>query len=174
MNRTQVVLVDEQDREIGMIDKLEAHQKGLLHRAFSVLVFNSQGSLLLQKRASHKYHTPGLWTNTCCSHPQPGEPVEIAAARRLMEEMGISCELKRIYSFTYKATFENGLIEHELDHVFVGVSDDIPQINKDEVEDFRYSSIEDVTADIHTSPEAYTYWFKRIVNDSGKRFLEFI
>lgn len=174
MNESKVVLVDEQDRETGVMDKLEAHQKGLLHRAFSILVFDSQGKLLLQKRASHKYHTPGLWTNTCCSHPQPGEPVEIAAARRLMEEMGISCELKKMYAFTYKARFDNGLIEHELDHVFVGATDDVPQINKEEVDDFRYSSIEDIMESINHSPEKYTFWFKKIMSDSGKRFLEFI
>lgn len=174
MNRSQVVLVDENDIELGAADKLEAHQKGLLHRAFSVLVFNSNGDLLLQKRASNKYHTPGLWTNTCCSHPQPGEPVEIAAARRLMEEMGVSCELKKMYTFTYKASFENGLIEHELDHVFVGVSDAHPYINEEEVDDYRYMSVENVLNDIKTSPDTYTYWFRKIMNDNGKRFIEFL
>ena len=129
-----VVLVDENDNELGVMKKMLAHEKGVLHRAFSVFIFNSKGELLLQQRANHKYHSAGLWTNTCCSHPRPNETIKDAAHRRLFEEMGMVCDLKIIDNFIYKANFDNGLIEHEFDYIIKGFSDAVPAINKDEVE----------------------------------------
>ena len=130
---SKVILVDENDVEKGIMDKMEAHQKGVLHRAFSVFVFNYAGELLLQQRADHKYHSGGLWTNTCCSHPAPGEKIADAAVRRLYEEMGFNCELAHSFSFIYKAHFQNGLTEYEFDHVYIGYSDSIPALNKEEL-----------------------------------------
>ncbi len=155
-----VVLVNTKDEEIGMMEKMEAHQKGLLHRAFSIFVFNNQQHLLLQKRALNKYHSPGLWTNTCCSHPRPNENVLDAAHRRLQEEMGFDCTLTSQFSFIYKASFDNELIEHELDHVFFGHFQEFPKINTTEVADFRYVSIEEINEELKMSPNLYTEWFK--------------
>ena len=157
-----VVLVDENDRELGTCEKLEAHQKGLLHRAFSVFILNTNNELLLQQRALTKYHSGGLWTNTCCSHPRPGEAVLDAAHRRLKEEMGMECELEKLFSFTYKSAFENGLTEHEYDHVLLGHFENEPVINPDEVAEWKWMPILEVKNDIENNPENYTPWFKII------------
>ncbi len=162
---TDVILVDELDREVGTMEKLEAHQKGLLHRAFSIFVFNTKGELLLQQRNKNKYHSGGLWSNTCCSHPSPGEGVEGAAYRRLQEEMGFTTELKIIHSFVYKAPFDNGLTEHEFDYVLVGKSDNSPKPNPDEVQDYKWISISDLKEDITKNPDKYTYWFRVSLDD---------
>jgi len=134
----QIVLVDKDDREVGKAEKMAVHKKGLLHRAFSVLVFNSKGELLLQQRAKEKYHCGGLWTNTCCSHPRKGETVSQAAHRRLLEEMGVDCELEEIFSFSYRVDFPNGLTENELDHVLIGKSDSRPKPDPKEVEQWKW------------------------------------
>ena len=158
-----VVLVDEHDNAIGTMEKLEAHQKGILHRAFSILLFNSQGELLLQKRSSLKYHSSGLWTNTCCSHPLPDEPVQQAARRKLKQEMGIDLKTEFAYKFIYKTSLDKGLIEHELDHVFTGTFDGIPVINKEEVEEWKFANLIDLKKDIQKNPDHYTYWFRLIM-----------
>lgn len=160
MNKEYVILVDEHDNEIGIEEKLKAHQDGKLHRAFSIFTFNSKGELLLQKRATHKYHTGGLWTNTCCSHPRQGEDIIAAAHRRLEEEMGFDCPLEKAFSFIYKVRFEkDNLFEHEFDHVFIGYSDDVPQPNPEEVEAYAWVNLEQLAKDIQQHPENYTYWF---------------
>ena len=155
-----VVLVDELDNKVGLMEKMEAHINPTLHRAFTIFIFNSKNEMLLQQRALSKYHTPGLWTNTCCSHPRDGESLHDATKRRLQEEMGMQCELKEAFSFIYKADVMQGLVEHEFDHVFIGTSDDLPIINKDEVESFRYDTVENIKADIERNPQNYTAWFK--------------
>lgn len=160
MNKEYVILVDEQDNDIGVMEKLLAHQDGLLHRAFSIFIFNEKGELLLQQRALSKYHSAGLWTNTCCSHPRPNETIKDAANRRLFEEMGMSCDLKIITNFIYKTPFENGLTEHELDYVLTGITNQNPHINKDEVENYKWMPIEDIKKDIISHPDLYTSWFK--------------
>ncbi len=160
MNKEYVILVDEQDNDIGVMEKLLAHQEGLLHRAFSIFIFNEKGELLLQQRALSKYHSAGLWTNTCCSHPRPNETIKDAANRRLFEEMGMSCDLKIISNFIYKTPFENGLTEHELDYVLTGITNQNPHINKDEVENYKWMAIEDIKKDIISRPDLYTSWFK--------------
>lgn len=162
MIEEQVILVNERDEKIGLMPKMEAHEKALLHRAFSVFTFNKKGELLLQQRAAEKYHSPLLWTNTCCSHQRDGETNIEAGKRRLQEEMGFVCELKEVFSFVYKAPFDNGLTEHELDHVMVGYYDENPIINKEEVENFKWMPVEDVKLHIENSPEIYTAWFKII------------
>lgn len=156
----EVILVNQDDQPIGTMEKLEAHQKGVLHRAFSVFLFNSNHELLLQQRAFDKYHSAGLWTNTCCSHPRPGEDALTAAHRRLEEEMGMHCPLQFISKFQYKTHFNNGLFEHEIDYIFVGRSDTLPQINTQEVNDFKYLSLQQIKTDITNRPEQYTAWFK--------------
>ena len=156
----QVILVDEQDRPIGLMEKQAAHIGPHLHRAFSVFIFNSKGELLLQQRALSKYHSPGLWTNTCCSHPRAGETLEEATSRRLMEEMGMVCPMHEVYTFIYMAPVGEGLIEHEFDHVWIGQSDDEPIINHEEVESWKYMSLNDLSEDIQQHPEHYTEWFK--------------
>ena len=155
-----VILVDHDDRETGVMEKIQAHREALLHRAFSVFVFNSKGELMLQQRALGKYHSPGLWTNTCCSHPRPGEDTENAAHRRLEEEMGLDCTLTKIFHFTYKAPFDNNLTEHEVDHVFVGFSDTLPVINPDEVESYRFATLDDISVEMAENPELFTVWFQ--------------
>lgn len=155
-----VVLVNAHDEPIGVMEKMEAHRMPHLHRAFSIFLFNSNGEMLLQQRAMEKYHSPGLWTNACCSHPFPGEPVADAANRRLMEELGIEVALTKAFSFTYQAEFENGLFEHEYDHVFVGGFDGILHPDPQEVADYRYKSIEAIKADLARNPSIYTPWFK--------------
>lgn len=156
----EVVLVDEKDHEIGLMEKMEAHQKGLLHRAFSVFIFNSRGELLLQKRASSKYHSGGLWTNTCCSHPRKDETALDAAKRRLQEEMGMNCALEKAFHFIYKSALDNELTEHELDHVFIGFTDDKPNLNPEEAEDFKYISLEKLNQEIESNPNNFTIWLK--------------
>lgn len=155
-----IILVDEQDNEIGVLDKLSVHQTGVLHRAFSVFIFNLKGELLLQQRADDKYHSPGLWSNTCCSHPGPGEGSLQAARRRMREEMGMECTIDFNFSFTYKFEFSNGLTEHEFDHVFFGKSDDLPNPDPAEVMDWRYMSLEDLEEDISKQPENYSAWLQ--------------
>lgn len=155
-----VILVDERDEPIGTMEKIEVHQKALLHRAFSVFIFNGKGEALLHKRADKKYHSGGLWTNACCSHPQPGEETLVAAENRLQEEMGISTPLKKAFDFTYKAAFENGLTEHEFDHVFIGMYEGAISPNKEEVSDYCYKSITEISNSIQTHPQKYTEWFK--------------
>lgn len=156
----QVILVDKMDNAIGTMEKMEAHEKGLLHRAFSIFVFNQHGEMLMQQRASHKYHSGGLWTNTCCSHPRPHESLEEATHRRLMEEMGFDCDLEKAFSFIYKTTLDKGLSEHELDHVFIGYFDEEPIINPEEVENWKYMHPEKIRLDIINNPDDYTVWFK--------------
>ncbi len=157
---TEVILVNEADEPIGTMEKMEAHVKGLLHRAFSIFIFNSRGEMLLQQRAGGKYHNGGLWTNTCCSHPIPGEKVLSAAKRRLSEEMGFITDLSPAFNFTYKATFDNGLTEYEYDHVLTGVYDGAVNCNASEVSDYCYKTIEDIEASMLTHPQKYTEWFK--------------
>ncbi len=156
----QVILVDEQDQPVGLMEKQAAHIGPHLHRAFSVFVFNSKGELLLQQRALTKYHSPGLWTNTCCSHPRDGETVVEAAERRLREEMGMSCEMHEVYSFIYQAPVGQGLTEHEFDHVLIGQSDALPVVNTDEVASWKYMRLDDLKKDIELYPGLYTEWFK--------------
>ncbi|MFK7900358.1 MAG: isopentenyl-diphosphate Delta-isomerase [Cyclobacteriaceae bacterium] len=155
-----VVLVNEQDVPVGMIPKLEAHQKGLLHRAFSVFIFNNNKELLLQRRALEKYHSPGLWTNTCCSHQRPNESTLDAAHRRLKEEMGFDCELEVVSSFVYKTPFDNGLTEHEYDYVLIGLYNDVFSFNKDEVAEYEYKSLDLIKKEIQSQPNKFTSWFK--------------
>jgi isopentenyl-diphosphate delta-isomerase len=155
-----VILVDEQDNEIGVMEKLRAHELGKLHRAFSVFIFNDKKELLLQQRAINKYHSGGLWTNTCCSHPSPNETIKDAANRRLYEEMGMTCDLKIINNFIYKTEFENGLIEHEFDYILTGISNSTPQINKTEVETYKWQQISEIQNDINLNPNKFTTWFK--------------
>ena len=161
-----VILVDEKDNQLGLMPKMEAHEKAVLHRAFSVFIFNSKGELMLQQRAAHKYHSPLLWTNTCCSHQRDGETNIEAGERRFVEEMGFKTNLKEIFSFVYKAPFDNGLTEHELDHVMVGYFDGLPEINPEEVASFKWMSLEAVNADIKLHPNLYTAWFKIIFKES--------
>jgi len=156
----KVILVDKKDKEIGIMEKQEAHVKGLLHRAFSVFIFNDKNELLLQRRAVNKYHSGGLWTNTCCSHPRPNEQTIIAAKRRLLEEMGMSCDLIKQFDFIYKAKLDNNLYEHEFDHVFFGFTNDLPQINLNEVDEYIYESLDEIVKEIKRTPEKYTEWFK--------------
>lgn len=165
MNVEYVILVNELDQEIGQMEKQEAHEKALLHRAFSVMVFNSKGEMLLQQRAINKYHSGGLWTNTCCSHPRPGEEVEKAAHRRLMEEMGFDCDLKSHQTFIYKAPFDNGLTEHELDHVFVGEYNENPAFNIEEVNDYQWIKLSDLYDQLKSDPEKFTVWFRMIMEN---------
>jgi isopentenyl-diphosphate delta-isomerase len=158
-----VILVDENNNELGLMEKHEAHEKALLHRAFSVFIFNPEGKLLLQQRALSKYHSGGLWTNTCCSHPRANESTIDAAHRRLKEEMGFDCELNERFHFLYQTPFENGLSEHELDFVFTGIFDGIPQTNPDEVSQYRWISLDDLHEEMKMKPEQFTIWFKIIL-----------
>lgn len=159
MLKEQVILVNESDDPVGIMEKMAAHQKPILHRAFSVFIFNSKGDMLLQKRSGHKYHSGGLWTNACCSHPRPGENIEGAAARRLEEEMGFSAKLEKIFDFIYKASFGNGLHEYEFDHVFMGKYDEMVDPDPDEVSDFCFMEMQAIQASLQLNPEKYTAWF---------------
>ena len=156
----QVVLVDERDKEVGLGEKIATHREGKLHRAFSIFIFNSAGELLLQKRTKAKYHTGELWTNTCCSHPRPGERLGDAVHRRLNEEMGFDCELEEIFSFTYRVEFDNELCEHEFDHVFTGRYDGEPAPNPKEVTDWKWNDMVSLKEDIENNPQRYTPWFR--------------
>jgi isopentenyl-diphosphate Delta-isomerase len=158
-----VILVDEQDNEVGSMEKLEAHRKGLLHRAFSVLLFNSKGEMLLQKRSANKYHSAGLWTNACCSHPRPGEQMEDAVRRRLLEEMGINIQAEYAYKFLYKVKLDD-LTEYECDHVYVGEFDGEPSPNVNEVQSWKYANLTALKKDVLLNPDAYTYWFRLILD----------
>lgn len=171
MAEEQVILVNENDEPIGLMPKMEAHEKAALHRAFSVFILNSKNEIMLQQRAAQKYHSPLLWTNTTCSHQRAGETNLEAGNRRLMEEMGFTTELKELFSFIYKAPFENGLTEHELDHVMIGYYDDAPNINRDEAESWKWMGIEEVKNDMQENPERYTVWFK-IIFDEFYHYLE--
>ena len=170
MNEEKVILVNENDEQIGLMPKLEAHQKGVLHRAFSVFIFNDNNELMLQQRALTKYHSPGLWTNTCCSHQRNGETNIEAGKRRLQEEMGFFTDLKDTISFIYKAPFDNGLTEHEFDHILVGYYNSKPNINPDEVSSWKWMPLKMVKKDISVHPDLYTEWFKIIFD----RFYEHI
>lgn len=169
---SEVILVNSNDEEIGSMEKLEAHQKGLLHRAFSVFIFNDRYELLLQKRALDKYHSGGLWTNTCCSHPSPGDGLLAAAKRRLIEEMGIRAPLEIISSFIYKAAFENGLIEHEFDHILIGRYNDEVEINPMEVMDYKWISITDLNKEVSRHPDEFTIWFLKIYKQVFEQYLK--
>lgn len=163
--REEVILVNEHDEPQGLMEKMEAHEKGLLHRAFSIFVFNQNNQLLLQQRALSKYHSGGLWTNTCCSHPRAGETVEEAAHRRLQEEMGFDCELTKLTHFIYRAELDKGLIEHELDHVLVGRWQGNPKLDPEEASCYVWMDVDAVEADIASHPEKYTAWFKIIYQE---------
>lgn len=172
--KEQVILVDQQDNPIGLMEKIEAHEKALLHRAFSVFVFNDKNELMLQQRAAEKYHSPLLWTNTCCSHQRDGESNIEAGKRRLQEEMGFSCELKEVFSFIYKAPFDNGLTEHEYDHVMIGRFNDEPIVNPEEVVSYKWMPLIEVKNDIENHPEGYTAWFKIIFKESYDKISKYI
>ena len=170
MKEEKVILVDREDNPIGTMPKMEAHEKAVLHRAFSVFILNKNGELMLQQRALHKYHSPALWTNTCCSHQREGEHNLEAGTRRLEEEMGFVVPLEELFSFIYKAPFDNGLTEHELDHVMIGYFDGTPNINPDEVASWKWMSFTAIENDMILHPETYTVWFKIIF----KRFFNHI
>lgn len=162
---TKVVLVNENDEVLGTMEKLEAHQKGVLHRAFSVFLFNEKGQMLLQKRAATKYHSPNKWTNTCCSHPMLNETYQDAALRRLREELGIAAEIQPIFHFIYKADVGDGLWEHELDHVFIGNYEGVFQLNPEEVSEIRYITLDDLLQEVSSHPDDFTEWFKIILSE---------
>jgi len=166
----KVILVDKNNQQIGLMPKMEAHEKAVLHRAFSIFVMNEKGETMLQQRASHKYHSPLLWTNTCCSHQRDGETNIEAGKRRLVEEMGFTVDLKEVFSFIYKAPFDNGLTEHELDHVMVGYSNQVPEINPEEVADWKWMHPKTIKTDIIQNPDEYTAWFKIIF----ERFYDYV
>lgn len=165
-----LILVDQNDNEIGFMPKMEVHEKGILHRAFSILIFNKNGEMLLQQRAKYKYHSPGLWSNACCSHPKKDEITLNSALTRLEMEMGFQCDLHYAYKFEYRAEFQNSLIEHELDHVFIGEYHQDPNPNAIEVENFRWVSLPDLRNEINSNPEQFTPWFNIIVKDHLKDF----
>ena len=171
MTEEQVILVNQDDVQIGTMAKLEAHEKAVLHRAFSVFILNDKNEIMLQQRARHKYHSPLLWTNTCCSHQRVGETNIGAGTRRLEEEMGFVANLKELFHFIYKAPFDNGLTEHELDHVMIGYYSGEPNINPDEVESWKWMSVTDIKQDMKQNPDIYTVWFK-IIFDEFDHFLE--
>ncbi len=171
MKEEQVILVNENDEPIGLMNKMEAHEKAVLHRAFSVFVLNDKNEVMLQQRAHQKYHSPLLWTNTCCSHQRAGETNIAAGKRRLYEEMGFKADLKELFHFIYKAPFDNGLTEHELDHVMIGYYNGEPIINPDEVESWKWMKIEAIKEDMMLNPQIYTVWFK-IIFDEFYHYLE--
>jgi len=167
----EIILVDEKDNQIGLMDKLEVHQKGLLHRAFSIFIFNSKKELLLQCRAANKYHSGSLWSNTCCSHPQNGENLIEAAKIRLQQEMGFTSEIKPVFTFIYKAQLNNNLTEHEFDHVFFGEYNAAPKINTNEVSNWHYKNMDEIKIDLQNNPQNYTVWFAKIF-DKVKKTIE--
>lgn len=171
LNFNEVVLVDSDDREIGTMEKLEAHEKGLLHRAFSVFLFNDQGEMLLQKRADSKYHSAGLWSNACCSHPAQNEPIEAAAKRRLREEIHLDTAVKSIFSFEYRAELSRNLVEHELDHVLIGFCNSFGELNPEEVSEMKFVDIETLRKDVDLQPEKYSAWFNIIMNSHWNKFV---
>lgn len=161
----QVILVDEQDNELGIMGKTQAHKEGKLHRAISVFIFNNKGELLLQQRAKDKYHSPGLWTNTCCTHPRHGEPVKQAALRRLKEEMGLEANIRKCFTFVYNAVLDHGMTEHEFDHVFVGTSNAVPVPDDKEVQAWRYVSADVLDKEMAKTPALFTEWFRICYNE---------
>lgn len=167
----EVILVDEQDRQLGLMEKMKAHEEAVLHRAFSVFIFNDKGETMLQQRALSKYHSPGLWTNTCCSHPRDGEGTEEAALRRMQEEMGFVAPVNEVFSFIYKADVGQGLTEHELDHVFIGYYQGEPELNPEEAANWKWESLGAIAEDMDTHPERYTVWF-RIAFPRVKEFMD--
>lgn len=169
-----LILVDEKDRQWGKLEKQMVHELGLLHRAFSVFIFNTKGELLLQQRAAHKYHSGGLWTNTCCSHPRYGEEITDAVERRLMEEMNMSCDTTFAFNFTYRAEFDNGLTEYEFDHVFFGISDELPHPNPEEVQNWKYISLDNLELDIQIQPTNYTEWLKICLPEVKRHFRSYL
>lgn len=166
----KVVLVTEKDEVLGLMEKMQAHENGILHRAFSVFLYNSKGEMLLQKRAAEKYHSPNQWTNACCSHPRIEETYEQAAKRRIKEELGIDCELEEKFWFIYKADVGQNLWEHELDHVFVGNYEGEFNLNKEEVTEVRYISLENLNIELENNPENFTEWFKIILEEYKHHF----
>lgn len=168
-----VILVDKNDQKIGLMPKMEAHEKALLHRAFSVFVFNEKNELMLQQRAASKYHSPLLWTNTCCSHQRDGETNVKAGMRRLQEEMGFTTNLEDVFSFIYKAPFSNGLTEHEFDHVLIGNYNEKPNLNKEEVAAYKWMTLAAVKEDIKTNPDIYTAWFQIIFKESYQEITKY-
>jgi isopentenyl-diphosphate delta-isomerase len=170
MNQEYVILVNENDEIIGQMEKIEAHEKAVLHRAFSVFILNNKNEIMLQQRARSKYHSPLLWTNTCCSHQRINETNIEAGKRRLVEEMGFETELKELFHFIYKAPFDNGLTEHELDHVMIGYYNDEPNINLEEVEHWQWMSIDNIKNDMQQNPQNYTVWFKIIFEQFSQHF----
>lgn len=171
MERNKVVLVTEEDAPLEEMDKLEAHQKGILHRAFSVFIFNEKGEMLLQQRAAHKYHGAHLWTNACCSHPQWEEDILESAKERLLYEMGLNCNLQPAFTFRYQAPVENELIEHELDHVFIGTTHEQPAPNPDEVQDYAWVPMDALKAKMKEQPDAFTFWFKMALSLWDKQLI---
>ena len=174
MKEESVILVDTQDRPLGLMPKMEAHEKGVLHRAFSVFIINSKEELLVQRRAITKYHSPGLWTNTCCSHQRDGEDTLEAGRRRLREEMGMDVPLEFLFSFVYKASFDNGLTEHEFDHVLLGKSEATPQVNPQEVMEWKWMPLERVAEELKNHPEDFTVWFQIVFERFYTAFCESI
>lgn len=168
-----VILVDTDDREIGTMEKLEAHQRGLLHRAFSVFLFNSAGEMLIHRRAKHKYHCGGKWSNACCSHPVSGIDIETCLREKLFQEMGIESELVKAFEYTYRAELENGLIEHEYDHVYIGKYNGSPDPNPDEADDWRYASVDSLRKEMIVAPERFTPWFKMLFEKVVQHQAEF-
>ena len=168
----KVILVDSNDRPLGLMEKMEAHRRALLHRAFSVFIFNVNGDMMLQQRALDKYHSGGLWTNTCCSHPREGETIEQAGLRRLSEEMGFETQLSYGFSFIYLAPLEHGLTEHELDHVLYGFYEGEPNLNAEEVADWRWISIDQLEQEMQANPEKFTAWFRIIMDKYGKKITD--
>lgn len=168
----RVILVDKSDNEIGSEEKIKAHIDAKLHRSFSIFIFNSNGELLIQQRAKSKYHCGSLWTNTCCSHPRIGETLESASHRRLIEEMGFDCSLKKVLTVTYNLKFDNGLTENEYDHVFIGNYDGSPNLNQDEVDDWKWISIKELTHDISENPGKYTPWFRIIIQNHLEKLIK--
>jgi len=170
MTAEQLILVDAQDRELGVGEKLQAHVEGVLHRAFSVFIFDAEGRLLLQKRARTKYHSGGLWSNTACGHPRPGETTREAARRRLREEMGFDCELRAAFEFLYRAELDGELIEHEYDHVFVGHHEGDPAPDPNEVEDWRWMTLAELRRGLLEEPQSYSYWLKAVIESHKFHF----
>ncbi len=171
LNFNEVVLVDSNDNDLGTMEKLQAHEKGLLHRAFSVFLFNTNGEMLIQKRADSKYHSPGLWSNACCSHPAKGEKIEDAAVRRLKEEIYIEAEVKHLFPFEYRAELNRNLVEHELDHVLIGFCDSYDKINPDEVSEMKFINLHDLKLDMIKNPNNYTAWFNIIMNSHWDKII---
>lgn len=171
LNFNEVVLVDSNDDELGTMEKMEAHQKGLLHRAFSIFLFNDKNEMLIQKRADTKYHSAGLWSNTCCSHPAKGESIEEAANRRLKEEVYIETDVKYLFPFEYRAELNSNLVEHELDHVLIGFCNSFKGINPEEVSEMKFIELEELKKDLEINPDNYSAWFNIIMSSHWDKFV---